>query len=94
MQITDVKIRRTFDDRPLRAVLSVTFDNCLAVHDVKIVYAKERYFVVMPGKKTDAGDFRDIVHPINAAFRKTLEDTLVSAYFEERKSAEASVMPG
>lgn len=93
MQITDVKIRRTFDDRPLRAVLSVTFDNCLAVHDVKIIYAKERYFVVMPGKKTGTGEFRDIVHPINAAFRKVLEDTLVSAYFEERNNAEVPAFP-
>ena len=41
MEITDVKIRKTFDDQPLRAVMSITLDDCIAVHDVKIIYAKE-----------------------------------------------------
>ena len=52
MEITDIKIRKTFDDQPLKAVLSVTFDGALAVHDVKIIYARDKYFVVMPCKKT------------------------------------------
>lgn len=83
MEITDVKIRKTFDNQPLKAVLSVTFDASLAVHDVKIIYARERYFVVMPSKKTQNGEYKDTVHPINAAFRKVLEDTLIEAYLEE-----------
>ncbi len=86
MQITDVKIRKTFEDQPLKAVLSVTLDNCFAIHDVKLVYARDRYFVVMPSKKTTSGDYRDIVHPINAAFRRTLESTLIAAYLADTQS--------
>ena len=82
MEITDVKIRKTFEDQPLKAVLSVTFDNSVAVHDVKIIYAREKYFVVMPSKKTQNGEYKDIVHPINAEFRKKLEDTLIGEYLE------------
>ena len=91
MEITDVKIRKTFDDKPLKAVLSVTFDGSLAVHDVKIIYARDKYFVVMPSKKTQSGEFKDTVHPINASFRKVLEDTLISAYLNEVGAAHESV---
>lgn len=76
MEITDIKIRKTFDDQPLKAVLSVTFDGALAVHDVKIIYARDKYFVVMPSKKTQNGEYKDTVHPINAAFRKILRGQL------------------
>ena len=80
MQITDIKIRKFFDEGPMKAVVSVTFDNCLAVHDVKIIYAREKYFVVMPSRKNPAGTYRDVVHPINAEFRGELERTLIDAY--------------
>lgn len=82
MEITDVKIRKTFDDQPLRAVMSITLDDCIAVHDVKIIYAKEKYFVVMPSKKTRDGDYKDIVHPINPEFRGKLEDVLIGEYLK------------
>lgn len=40
MQITDVKIRKKFDDdKPLKAVASVTFDGVFVLHEVKLVYA-------------------------------------------------------
>ena len=80
MQITDIKIRKFFDEGPMKAVVSVTFDNCLAVHDVKVIYAKERYFIVMPSRKNPDGTYRDIVHPINSDFRAELEKTVIDAY--------------
>lgn len=80
MQITDIKIRKFFDEGPMKAVVSVTFDNCLAVHDIKVIYARERYFVVMPSRKNPDGTYRDIVHPINAEFRAELEKTLIDAF--------------
>ena len=84
MEITDVKIRKTFDNQPLRAVMSITLDNCIAVHDVKIIYASDKYFVVMPSKKTAGGEYKDIVHPINAEFRKKLEEELIGKFMEVR----------
>ena len=80
MQITDIKIRKFFDEGPMKAVASVTFDDCLAVHDVKVIYARERFFIVMPSRKNPDGSFRDIVHPINATFRVTLEEAVIDAY--------------
>lgn len=80
MQITDIKIRKFFDEGPMKAVVSVTFDDALAVHDIKVIYARERYFIVMPSRKNPDGTFRDIVHPINAAFRAELENAVIDAY--------------
>lgn len=94
MKITDIKVRRTFDDGPMRAVVSVTFDNELAVHDIKIISANDRYFLVMPGRKKPDGAYRDMAHPINSAFRDTLEKAVISEYFrfekEEKETAQAT----
>ena len=64
----------------MKAIASVTFDDCLAVHDVKVIYARDRYFIVMPSRKNPDGTYRDIVHPINSEFRAELERTLIDAY--------------
>lgn len=88
MQITDIKIRKFFDEGPMKAVVSVTFDDCLAVHDIKVIYARERYFIVMPSRKNPDGTYRDIVHPINAEFRAKLENAVIDAYHVQRVAAE------
>ena len=80
MQITDIKIRKFFGEGPMKAVVSVTFDDALAVHDIKVIYARDRYFIVMPSRKNPDGTYRDIVHPINAAFRAELENAVIDAY--------------
>ena len=58
MQITDIKIRKFFDEGPMKAIVSVTFDDALAVHDIKVIYARERYFIVMPSRKNADGTYR------------------------------------
>ena len=83
MQITDIKVRKLFDEGPMKAVISVTFDGQLAVHDIKVIYAKEKYFIVMPSRKNPDDTYRDIVHPINAEFRALLEDAVKAAYDAE-----------
>ena len=83
MQITDIKIRKIFDEGPMKAVASVTFDGQLAVHDVKVINAKDRFFIVMPSRKNPDDTYRDIVHPINADFRATLEREVINAYRNE-----------
>ena len=80
MQITDIKIRKFFDEGPMKAVVSVTFDGCLAVHDIKIIYARDKYFIVMPSRKNPDGTYRDIVHPINSDFRSEIEREILDAY--------------
>lgn len=82
MIITDVKIRKVFEEGPMKAIVSVTFDNELALHDIKIINAREKFFVVMPSRKNPDGTYRDIVHPINATARQNLENAVIDAYNE------------
>lgn len=89
MEITDVKIRKLFDEGPMRAIASVTLDNQLAVHDIKVISAREKLFIVMPSRKNPDETFRDIVHPINAPFRAALETAVLDAYREALANAEA-----
>lgn len=89
MKITDIKVRKFFDEGPMKAVVSVTLDNQLAVHDIKVIYAKERHFIVMPSRKNPDGTYRDIVHPINADFRAELENAVIDAYFEQLEASDA-----
>ena len=89
MKITDIKIRKTFTDGPMKAIASVTFDRQLVVHDIKIIYAKEKYFIVMPSRKNPDDTYRDIVHPINSEFRALLEEAVKSAYDSEIEALEA-----
>ena len=90
MQITDVKVRKLFDDEgPMKAIVSVTFDGQLAVHDIKVINARDKYFIVMPSRKNPDGTFRDIVHPINSDFRAELETAVISAYNAALAEAEA-----
>ena len=89
MQITDIKIRKTFnDDGPMKAVVSVTFDNQLALHDIKVINTKEKFFIVMPSRKNPDGTYRDIIHPINSDFRALLEKTILDEYFAELECIE------
>ena len=80
MEITDIKIRRIISEGRLRAVVSVTIDHMLAVHDIKVVQGDERLFVAMPSRKDENGVFRDIVHPISVSARIMLEDEVLDAY--------------
>lgn len=96
MQITDIKVRKIFNDASsMKAIVSVTFDGQLALHDIKVIYAKERYFIVMPSKRNADGSYRDIVHPINSEFRGMLESAVIDAYdkaVEEAAAAEAAAV--
>lgn len=83
MEITDVKVRKIFGEGPMKAVVSVTFDGQLAVHDIKVISARDKNFIVMPSRKNPDDTYRDIVHPINADFRAKLEAAVLAAYKAE-----------
>lgn len=85
MTITDIKIRKTFPTGNLKAIVSITIDNCLAVHEIKIVQGNDRIFAAMPNRKDENGVFRDIVHPIGSDARNAFEELIISAYENHMK---------
>ncbi len=80
MLITDVRIRKVFADGNLKAVISITIDNSLAIHDIKVVQGTDRLFAAMPSRKDENGIYRDIVHPIDVNTRNDFERIILSAY--------------
>ncbi len=90
MEITDIKIRKIITEGRLRAVISITLDDMIAVHDIKIVNGDERLFVAMPSRKDESGIFRDIVHPISPQARETIENEILDAYNKYIAISEAS----
>ncbi len=91
MEISAIKVRKLFDEGPMKAIVSVTFDGQLALHDIKVINVRDKHFIVMPSRKNPDGTYRDIAHPINADFRASLEAAVLAAYEEELAAAEAGL---
>ncbi|MCL2002555.1 MAG: septation regulator SpoVG [Oscillospiraceae bacterium] len=87
MNITQIKINRTQESGRMKAVVSVTFDHQIVVHDIKVIDGPERLFLAMPSRKAADGTFRDIVHPISAEARSILETAILSRYRAEAAEA-------
>ena len=88
MVITDIKVRKLFDEGPMKAIISVTFDGQLALHDIKVISVRDKNFIVMPSRKNPDDTYRDIVHPINSQFRAALEKAVIDAYYDALENAE------
>lgn len=84
MTISDVRIRIvTNDSSKLRAVASITIDECFVVHDVKIIDGADGFFVAMPSRKAADGEYKDICHPLNSETRRAIADAVLDAYKTE-----------
>lgn len=80
VEITDIRVRKINAEGKMKAVVSVTFDNAIVIHDIKIIEGQEKLFIAMPSRKTPDGEFKDIAHPINAQMRQSLEDAILDKY--------------
>ena len=80
MEITGVKIYPVDNNEKLKAFVSVVFDNCFVVKDIKIIKGEKGLFLAMPSKKDKNGAYKDIAHPLNAEMREKLERIVISEY--------------
>ena len=76
------------EEGKLKAVASVTIDNCFVIHDVKVLEGNEDFFIAMPSKKTPDGEYKDIVHPINTETREMLKKAVLDEFEKARSQAE------
>jgi stage V sporulation protein G len=79
MEISDVKVIPV-DDEKLKAFVSIVFDHCFVVTDIKIIHGPKGLFVSMPSKKRKDGTFKDIAHPLNNQMRQYLEEKILAVY--------------
>ena len=87
LKITDIRIRLIPNgDSKLKAVATITIDNCFVVHDIKVLEGNQGYFVSMPSRKTPEGEYKDVAHPINTPTREEINKLVLAKYEEELKA--------
>ena len=85
LQISDVRVRIVKkDDSKLKAVASITIEDCFVVHDIKVIDGADGCFIAMPSRKTNDGQYKDIAHPINTETRELVRTTVLKAYEEAK----------
>ena len=80
MNITDVRIRKVETDNRMKAIASITLDDCFVIHDLRVIQGDEHLFVAMPSRKTSGGEYKDVAHPISPEFRTDLQDKILAEY--------------
>lgn len=80
MEVSELRIRKVAAEGKLKAYVTVTFDGCFVIHNVKIIEGKAGLFIAMPSRKTASGEFKDVAHPISPEFRTALQDKILAEY--------------
>jgi len=89
LNISDVRVRIIKkDDNKLKAVASITIDECFVVHDIKVIEGNQGYFIAMPSRKTLDGEYKDIVHPLNTETREEIRTAILNEFEKAQKEAE------
>jgi stage V sporulation protein G len=88
MRISDIRVRKaTGNEGKLKAYVTITFDDCFVIHNVKVIEGKEGPFIAMPSRRTPAGEYKDVAHPITAEFRTELQRLILEAYDSDEAAA-------
>jgi stage V sporulation protein G len=90
MEITQIRVFPVEEEK-LKAFVSVIFDDCFVVSDIKIIQGTSGLFVSMPSKKRKNGTFRDIAHPLNNETRRMIEEAIIDKYREVMADAGGDV---
>lgn len=90
MKITNVVIRKMLNEERLKAIVSVTFDDMLVVHDIKVIEGEKGLFLAMPNKKFNESSYKDVVHPTNSEMRTMLETSVLEVFKQKLEEAEAT----
>ena len=84
MEITEVRVFPRNEEK-LKAYVTITFDNCFVVRNLKVIQGQSGLFVAMPSRKMADGTHKDVAHPVNNETRKIIEDKVLLAYHEKLK---------
>ena len=80
MEITDIRIKLFETPGTLKGLVSITLDNLVVIHDIKIIETNNKRFIAMPSRLQQDGKFSDIVHPISSTFRNLMTDEVLKRY--------------
>ena len=80
INITEVKITKIEGNMRVKGIASITIDDSFVIHDIKILESEKGLYVAMPSRRTPAGEFKDIAHPINAEARELIQKAVLNEY--------------
>ena len=92
MKITNIRIRKnTSKDSELLGIASILLDECLVIHNIKLLQVQDKRILSFPNikKKSFSNvengyeaqyEYKDIVHPATIEFRKYVEDEIFKVY--------------
>lgn len=80
MEITDIRIKEVTTGGKLKAYVTVTFDDCFVVHNLKIITGQSGMFIAMPSRRTKSGEYKDVAHPINSSFRQMIQKQIIEEF--------------
>jgi stage V sporulation protein G len=79
MEITEVKVFPIQEEK-LKAFVSIVFDQCFMINDIKIIQGRDGLFISMPSRKKKNGEFKDVAHPLNNETRRMIEEKVLAEY--------------
>jgi len=93
MDVTEVRIFTVEEDR-LKAYVTITFDHCFVIRDLKVINGNKGLFVAMPSKKRKDGTYRDTAHPLDNETRHRIEAKVLEEYEREVQRSKERVLNG
>lgn len=93
MEITEVKVFPVSEEK-LKAFVSIVFDHCFMVNDIKIIQGRQGLFISMPSRRKKNGEFKDVAHPLNNDTRRMIEGQVLSEYDRVLAGGGAPVVGG
>ena len=92
MEITNIRVQKNRNiSEQILAIASIQLDNCLVIHDIKLIETNGKRLLSFPNKKTkkyvmengeysEVNTYTDLVHPSNVEFRDYLEKEVFKVY--------------
>jgi len=88
MEVTEVKVFPV-DEEKLKAFVSIVFDHCFMVNDIKVINGRDGLFISMPSRRKKSGKFKDVAHPLNNETRQMIERLILNEYQEALSERDA-----
>ena len=77
MKVTNLKlIVNKEKESKIKAFVSIILDDCIIIHNLKLVEGKQRLFLQFPDRKLK-GRFVNVIHPLTTEFREELEKIII-----------------
>ena len=84
MKVTNVSVKKMEgNESKIKGFATVVLDDCLAIHEIKIIEGKDKLFISMPSKKVTINEeskYYDYVHPLVQTLREELETAIINQY--------------